>query len=188
MDKAIESKEMAQRVIMVTGGQRSGKSVFAEQLALKMSAHPTYLATARVMDEEMRRRVEAHKNRRCNLWRNLEAPLGVESLAFSTNETVLIDCLTMWAMNWLFEKKENLDKAISELKHQIDLLIASGASLIFVTNEIGLGGTSSNALQRKFTDLQGLINQYVASLADEVYMLVSGIPIKIKSKSCRNSI
>ena len=128
MDKAIDSKEMAQRVIMVTGGQRSGKSVFAEQLALKMSAHPTYLATARVMDEEMRRRVEAHKNRRCDLWRNLEAPLGVESLAFSTNETVLIDCLTMWAMNWLFEKKENLDKAISELKHQIDLLIASGAS------------------------------------------------------------
>ena len=184
MDKAIDSKETPQRIIMVTGGQRSGKSVFAEKLALEMSAHSTYLATARVMDEEMRRRVEIHKKRRCNLWRNLEAPLGIESLTLSPNETVLIDCLTMWAMNWLFEKKENLDEAITGLKHQINLLIASGASLIFVTNEIGLGGTSSNALQRKFTDLQGLINQYVASLADEVYMLVSGIPVKIKSKSC----
>lgn len=169
---------------MVTGGQRSGKSVFAEQLALEMSTHPTYLATARVMDEEMRRRVEIHKNRRCKLWRNLEAPLEVESLTISPHETVLIDCLTMWAMNWLFDKKENLDEAISELKQQIEVLVATGASLIFVTNEIGLGGTSPNALQRKFTDLQGMINQYVATLSDEVYMLVSGIPVKIKSKSC----
>lgn len=169
-----------QRVIMVTGGQRSGKSMFAEKLALGMSEHPTYLATARVLDEEMRRRVEIHKERRQFRWRNLETPLTVEGLTFQTDETVMVDCLTMWAMNWLFEKNENLDEAFSELKRQIEILKVTGISLIIVTNEIGLGGVSPNALQRKFTDLQGSINQYVASLSDEVYMLISGIPLKIK--------
>lgn len=165
---------------MVTGGQRSGKSVFAEQLALKMSSRPAYLATARVMDEEMRRRVEIHKKRRQLSWRNLEAPLTVEELTFHADETILVDCLTMWATNWLFEKNENLDSALSELKHQFDLLMQTGASMIIVTNEIGLGGVSPNALQRKFADMQGAINQYVASVSDEVYMLISGIPVKIK--------
>lgn len=169
---------------MVTGGQRSGKSVFAEQLALIMSAHPTYFATARVLDEEMRKRVEIHKERRSNRWRNVEVPLGVDGISFLPHETVLVDCLTMWTMNWLFEKNEDLDNALSELKRQFDMLRASGASLIVVTNEIGLGGVSPNALQRKFADLQGYINQYVASISDEVYMLVSGIPVKIKSESC----
>lgn len=182
MDKATDTKKIAPRVIMVTGGQRSGKSVFAESIALKMSAHPTYLATARVADEEMRQRVRIHQNRRKNIWRNLEAPLSVKELTFSQDDVVLIDCLTLWATNWLFEENENIDKALSALKRQINMLRVAGATLIIVTNEIGLGGVSCNALQRKFADLQGLINQHVASLADEVYMVVSGIPVKIKSK------
>lgn len=174
-------KKETQRIIMVTGGQRSGKSLFAEKVALDMSPRPVYLATARVSDDEMRKRVEIHRNRRRLRWKNLEAPLSVEGLDFSPNDVVLLDCLTLWAANWLFEKNENLDEALSELKLQIDTLVAAGASLIFVTNEIGLGGVSPNPLQRKFTDLQGLANQYVASIADEVYLVVSGIPVKIKS-------
>jgi len=181
MDKTSDNKERPQHIIMVTGGQRSGKSLFAERIALEMSTHPTYLATARIFDDEMRRRVEVHKNRRCLQWRNLEAPLSIDGLHFLPNETILVDCLTMWATNWLFETNEKIDEAFTELKRQIDRLIATGASFIFVTNEIGLGGVSTNALQRKFTDLQGMINQYVASLSDEVYMSVSGIPVKIKS-------
>lgn len=175
------NKAEAQRIIMVTGGQRSGKSVFAEKMALEMSSRPVYLATARVTDEEMRKRVETHRNRRRLRWKNLEAPLSIEGIAFSADDVVLLDCLTLWATNWLFEKNEDLDAALSELKHQIDTLVATGASFIIVTNEIGLGGVSPNALQRKFTDLQGLANQYVAAIADEVYMVVSGIPVKIKS-------
>lgn len=182
MDKAIDDKEEAPRIIMVTGGQRSGKSIFAEKLALDKSPHPTYLATARVLDEEMRKRVTIHKNRRRALWRNLEAPLSIETLKFSPNEVVLVDCLTLWATNWLFDKNEIVEEALSALKHQIDLLKEAGVIIIIVTNEIGLGGVSSNSLQRKFTDLQGLINQYVSSIADEVYMVISGIPVKIKSK------
>ena len=171
MDKAIDAEEKTQRIIMVTGGQRSGKSLFAENLALQLSPRPTYLATAQVYDDEHR-------------WRNLEAPLAIDDISFSPDDTVLVDCLTMWATNWLFEAKEDLQEAFDALKLQIDLLIAAGATLIMVTNEIGLGGTSPNALQRKFADLQGVINQYVASLSDEVYMLVSGIPVKIKTTSC----
>lgn len=183
MDKATDAEKKPSRMIMVTGGQRSGKSLFAEKLALTLSDHPTYLATARVYDEEIRRRVEVHKQRRQHQWRNLEAPLTLDGISISPQETVLVDCLTMWATNWLLEKNENMKEAYSHLKDGIDELRATGATLIIVTNEIGLGGVSPNELQRKFTDLQGMINQYVASLSDEVYLLVSGIPVKIKTTS-----
>ena len=165
---------------MITGGQRSGKSVFAEKMALGMSTHPTYLATAQVFDEEMRNRVRIHQNRRSSIWRNIEAPLSIEALNFTPNEVVLVDCLTLWATNWLFDKNENVDEALAALKHQIDMLQKAGIILIIVTNEIGLGGVSSNALQRKFADLQGSINQYVGSIAEDVYLVISGIPVKIK--------
>lgn len=179
----IDNRHSEPRIIMVTGGQRSGKSAFAESLALNRSPHPTYLATARVFDDEMKQRVRVHQERRGELWRNIEAPLGIDSLCFSKHEVVLIDCLTLWAMNWMFEKNENIGEALSALKSQISLVMESGAIAIIVTNEIGLGGVSENELQRKFTDLQGMINQYVSSIADEVYMVVSGIPMKIKSLS-----
>ena len=171
---------------MVTGGQRSGKSVFAENMALDKSPHPTYLATARVFDDEMRKRVKIHQKRRGGHWRNIEVPLSIEALEFSQDEVVLVDCLTFWATNWLFDKNENIDEALNALKNQIELLTDSGVTLIIVTNEIGLGGISPNSLQRKFADLQGMINQYVSSIADEVYMVVSGIPLKIKSISSKN--
>ena len=89
MDKTFDTEAPAQRIVMVTGGQRSGKSVFAEKLALSMSPCPVYLATAMVMDEEMRQRVEIHKQRRLLKWRNLEAPFGIEDLTISHDETVL---------------------------------------------------------------------------------------------------
>ena len=165
---------------MVTGGQRSGKSVFAEQLALRLSPHPTYLATARVLDKEMERRVAIHKRRRGDVWKNMEAPLLVDRFSFKEDDVVLIDCLTMWATNWFFEQNEDVDSAVSSLRQQIGWLISNDAVFIIVTNEMGLGGISSNAMQRKFADMQGEINQYVASIADEVYMTVSGIPVKIK--------
>lgn len=183
MDKEIDNKEKTPRLIMVTGGQRSGKSVFAENMALAMSEHPTYLATAQVFDEEMQKRVKIHQDRRNSHWRNIEAPLSIEALKFSKDEVVLVDCLTLWATNWWFKKNENINEALSELKRQIGLLQETGTISIIVTNEIGLGGVNSNSLQRKFADLQGLINQYLGSIADEVYMVISGIPIKIKPLS-----
>lgn len=176
----MHEEKMRSRLIMVTGGQRSGKSVFAEEMALSMSERPIYLATARVFDEEMARRVEIHKDRRRSKWRNLESPLSIPAEDFHSQDVVLIDCLTLLATNWLFEKNENPDDALAALKHEIDKLIPIGADFIIVTNEIGLGGVSPNALQRKFADLQGAINQYVAKLSQQVYFVASGIPVKIK--------
>ena len=165
---------------MVTGGQRSGKSVFAERLALSMSARPVYLATARVYDEEMRHRVEIHKQRRAHQWCNMESPLYITEHEFQDSDVVLLDCLTLWATNWFFELGEQLEKALGEMKRQIEAATNTGATFIMVTNEVGLGGISANAIQRRFADLQGYLNQFVAQKADDVYLIVSGIPVKIK--------
>lgn len=165
---------------MVTGGQRSGKSLFAEKLALGLAPRPLYLATARVLDEEMGRRVEAHRLRRANRWRNIEEPLRLSQAPVAEGDVVLVDCLTLWASNWFFDCGCDVDAAFRAMRAELDNLFAIHATLIFVTNEIGLGGVSENRMQRQFADLQGLANQYVAATAQEVYLAVSGIPVKIK--------
>lgn len=169
----------ARKLILVTGGARSGKSTFAEQIALKMSSHPIYLATATVLDEEFRDRVNRHQARRGPEWTTVEEPLFLGDLAFSS-DVILLDCLTLWSTNAFFHCHEETDKTLDFLKNEFARLLPSTGTLIAVTNEIGMGGVSDNPLVRKFTDLQGWMNQYVASLADEVYLLVSGIPLKIK--------
>lgn len=167
-------------IIMITGGQRSGKSHMAERLALSLSASPVYVATARVWDDEFRRRVELHKQRRGPEWTTHESPLDVASLPLQDDDTVLFDCVTLWATNWFFECGEDCDKALDAMKIQLDRLCAKCRTIIFVTNEIGLGGVAENALQRRFTDLQGYINQHIASMASEVHMAISGIDVRIK--------
>ena len=97
---------------------------------------------------------------------------------------VLVDCLTLWATNYFFNGDEQqipaVDRVLAELKAEFDRLISQQATFIMVTNEIGMGGVSANAIQRRFTDLMGWFNQYVAAQADEVVLMVSGIPVKIK--------
>ena len=114
------------------------------------------------------------------MWRNIEAPLYADAVSFEEKEVVLIDCLTLWATNWFFEKNEDVKSAALALKSQIASLYEKDATYIIVTNEVGLGGVSPNSMQRKFADLQGEINQYVASIAEEAYLTISGIPVKIK--------
>ena len=97
-----------------------------------------------------------------------------------TGRVVLIDCITLWLTNWLMTNSVNVDAILAEAKCEFDAFTQHDATYIFVTNEIGLGGVSDNALQRKFTDLQGWMNQYIAQQADEVILMVSGIPVKIK--------
>ncbi len=167
-------------IIMITGGQRSGKSLFAERLALSLSANPRYIATAQIFDEDFRHRVDVHKQRRGRQWITFEEPLHVDSISLTSDDVVVFDCVTLWATNWFFECGEDGTRAIDEMKKAFDRLVSSGATLIMVTNEIGLGGVSENAMQRRFTDLQGSINQHVASIADEVHFIVSGIDLKIK--------
>lgn len=165
---------------MITGGQRSGKSLFAERLAMSLSGNPFYIATAQVFDEDFRHRVDVHKQRRGQQWTTFEEPLHVDGIRLTPENVVVFDCVTLWATNWFFECGEDGTRALDEMKKAFDVLVSSGAILIMVTNEIGLGGVAENAMQRRFTDLQGSINQHIASIADEVHFIVSGIDLKIK--------
>jgi adenosylcobinamide kinase/adenosylcobinamide-phosphate guanylyltransferase len=164
---------------MVTGGQRSGKSRFAESKVLAVSERPIYIATAEVRDEEFRERVARHQAWRGDRWTTIEEPIALGSVDVE-GRAVLVDCVTMWATNHFFKYGENVDSALEALKCEFDKLTSQNATIVFVTNEIGLGGTSANVMQRKFMDLQGFINQYIAAHADEVYLLVSGIGVRIK--------
>ncbi len=166
------------KVILITGGARSGKSRYAEEFALSLSNNPVYVATAHVWDEEFRERVKKHQERRGPEWTNIEEEMLL-SRHDLTGRVAVIDCITLWCTNYFFKKQE-VDTALEALKAEFDKFTAKDATYIFVTNEIGMGGVSDNAVQRKFTDLQGWMNQYVASKADEVILMVSGIAVKVK--------
>ena len=172
------------KIILITGGQRSGKSTKAETLALSLSDNPVYLATAHIWDEEFRHRVQKHQERRGPEWTNIEEELFLSKHDL-TGRVVVIDCVTLWLTNWLTpqtpsQREREIDEILSDAKKEFDAFTQYDATYIFVTNEIGLGGVSTNQLQRRFTDLQGWMNQYIAQKADEVILMVSGIPVKIK--------
>ncbi len=167
------------RIILITGGARSGKSSHAEQLALSLSDTPVYMATARVWDDEFRQRVNIHQQRRGPQWTNIEEPKAL-SRHDVRGRVVLVDCVTLWLTNFFFDLDSQVDASLEAAKREFDALTAQDATFIFVTNEIGSGGTSDNALQRRFTDLQGWMNQYVASRAEEVILMVCGLPVKVK--------
>ena len=167
------------RIILITGGQRSGKSTKAEELALQLSPNPVYVATAHVWDDEFRERVRRHQERRGPQWTNIEEEIHL-SRHDLTGRVAVIDCVTLWLTNFFFAHESDVDKSLELAQKEFDAFTAHDATYIFVTNEIGLGGTSDNALQRRFTDLQGWMNQYIAARADEVILMVSGIPVKIK--------
>lgn len=167
------------RIILITGGQRSGKSAFAEKMALTLSSTPVYLATARVWDDEFRQRVIRHQQNRGPQWTNIEEEKELSKHQLD-GRTIVIDCVTLWCTNFFFDLHSDVNSALTAVKAEFDCFTAQDSTFIFVTNEIGMGGVAENKLQRQFTDLQGWVNQYVASLADEVHLLISGIPLKIK--------
>ena len=170
---------MAKEIILITGGQRSGKSHYAQQTALSLSENPVYLATSRIWDEEHQKRIERHKADRGTEWTNIEEEKQLSNHRLE-NRVVLVDCVTLWATNFFFDNNSDVDLSLAMIKEEFDKLILQEAQFIFVSNEIGLGGTSENKVQRLFMDLQGWINQYIASKANKVYLMVSGIPLQVK--------
>ena len=170
---------MSQKVIVITGGQRSGKSSYAQKLALSLSSNPVYLATSRVWDEEHRARIIRHQADRGPEWTNLEEEKFVSKLNLA-GRVVLVDCVTLWATNFFFDNKADVALSLSQLKTEFEKLTSQDATFIFVTNEIGLGGISADELQRKFTDLQGWFNQHIAGIAGKVILMTSGIPLVLK--------
>jgi adenosylcobinamide kinase/adenosylcobinamide-phosphate guanylyltransferase len=169
------------RIILITGGQRSGKSKKAEELALSLSANPVYVATAHIWDDEFRERVRKHQARRGPQWTNIEEEINLSRHDLS-GRVVVIDCVTLWLTNFFFANHSDTDLSLELAKAEFDRFTAPDATYIFVTNEIGSGGVSENAIQRKFTDLQGWMNQYIASKAHEVILMVSGIPVEVKNE------
>ena len=173
------------KIILITGGQRSGKSRYAEELALSLSDHPVYVATAHIWDEEFRQRVLRHQERRGPQWTNIEEEREL-SMYNLTGQVAVIDCITLWCTNYFFDRNKpdneqpTVDEALKLLKEEFNRFTNQDATLIFVTNEIGAGGVSTDVIQRRFTDLQGWMNQYIAQKADEVILMVCGIPVKIK--------
>ncbi len=148
-------------------------------MALSLAANPVYVATAHVWDDEFRERVRRHQERRGPQWTNIEEETHLSRHDLS-GRVAVIDCVTLWLTNFFFANDSDVDKSLAQAKDEFDRFTSRDATYIFVTNEIGSGGVSENAIQRKFTDLEGWMNQYIASKADEVILMVSGIPVKIK--------
>jgi adenosylcobinamide kinase / adenosylcobinamide-phosphate guanylyltransferase len=167
------------RIMLITGGQRSGKSSYAQKLALSLNENPVFLATSAVWDEEHRQRIERHKRDRGAEWTNIEELKDLQKINVN-HRVVVIDCVTLWSTNFFHESNGDLEYSLAAITERFDAFIKQDAVFIFVTNELGSGGTSENDLQRRFTDLLGWVNQYIASQSDEVILMVSGIPIKIK--------
>lgn len=170
---------MNNKITLITGGQRSGKSTYAQQLALSLSENPVYLATSAVWDEEHRQRIERHQRDRGQQWTNIEELKDLHLLDLE-GRVVVVDCVTLWATNFFTESNGDVEYSYSAIIERFDKLIEQDATLIFVTNELGLGGTTTNDLQRRFNDLLGWVNQHIAAKADEVILMISGIKMKIK--------
>ena len=170
---------MTKKIILITGGQRSGKSTYAQQLALSLSTHPVYLATSAIWDDEHRQRIERHQRDRGSQWTNIEELKDLHLIDLN-NKVVVVDCVTLWATNFFTESNGDVEYSYAAIIERFDKLIEQHATLIFVTNELGLGGTTTNDLQRRFNDLLGWVNQHIAAKADEVILMISGIKMKIK--------
>lgn len=164
---------------MITGGARSGKSSFAQQKALAFSQNPVYVATAKQWDDDFQERIKRHQADRDERWTNIEEQKYIGSLSID-NQTVVIDCATLWITNFFIDEKYDIDLCLEKAKIEIDALALKQGNFIFITNELGMGVHAETAMGRKFTDLQGWVNQYLAQKADKVTLMVSGIPLTIK--------
>lgn len=182
------------RITLITGGCRSGKSAFAQLRAEQAHAKRVYVATCPVIDDELRQRIERHQSERAQRnWSTIEASVNVAAALETVGDaSVLVDCLTLWVNNLQYEvkrKKSLLDE--DELIGQTSILLRAARrhanEVVLVTNEIGSGIVPENALARHFRDLAGRCNQVVAREADEVVMMVSGIPVPIKSSERQRS-
>ncbi len=167
------------RIIFVTGGQRSGKSSYAQGLAESLSANPLYLATARRWDEDFERRIERHRADRGSQWTTIEEEKQLSRHQLN-GKTVLMDCVTLWLTNIFSDNNYQLTPSLEEAKAEWDKFAKQDFTLIAVSNEIGMSLHGSDQASRHFTDLQGWVNQHIARSADEVFLLISGIPVKIK--------
>ena len=174
-------------IIFITGGARSGKSSFAEKRALEFGESLGYLATAQMLDDEMNERVRRHRERRGEEWHTIEEPIHLSQALTRSDgrhQAILVDCVTLWLSNLLFRYEESggsCEERIQEdVRHLKSTLLGMVTPVILVSNEVGLGVVPDNPLARMFRDIAGITNQLLAAAADEVHVIISGIPLKLK--------
>jgi adenosylcobinamide kinase/adenosylcobinamide-phosphate guanylyltransferase len=166
-------------IIYVTGGARSGKSRFAHERARQLSDSPVYVATARIWDDDFGQRVQRHRDERGPEWTTYESERELHQLPLA-GRVVVIDCVTLWLTNLFMAHDTDIEQTLAAIKADLDKLKKIPATLLIISNEIGMGLHADTELGRKFTDLQGWTNQYVAALADEAIFMVSGLPLRLK--------
>ena len=179
------------KIILVTGGARSGKSAFAERYAAALPGRHAYVATARIFDEEMAQRIAIHRKRRPSSWQTWEIPHELpetmERLCQSS-DVALVDCLTLYFSNYLFahdgeDDEAIIDGALAELQAVLAAFRQAGVTAVLVTNELGCGIVPMEHVSRLYRDLMGKINQAAAAEADEVYLSVCGITTELKHQT-----
>ena len=186
---------MKSQIILCSGGARSGKSEFAERLALATEGRKAYVATGQAFDEEMIDRIKKHQERRGEIWNNFEVPLLLAKEWQNISQTadvILIDCLTMFTTNHMMahgsiQGQQDANQLEATVLTELETLLASiksceGKTVIFVTNEIGLGIVPDNKLARYFRDIAGRVNRTVATAADKLFLTISGVTIELKSQ------
>lgn len=167
------------KIHFITGGQRSGKTTFAQNEALKQCKQPVYLATARILDEDFDKRINRHRFDRSDNWLTIEENKNISEVAID-DKVVVFDCITLWLTNIFHDFEYNFGKSLEFAKTEISGFMQKNIQAYIVSNEIGMGIHAETDMGRKFTDLLGIVNQYIAKKADEVSFMISGIALKIK--------
>jgi adenosylcobinamide kinase/adenosylcobinamide-phosphate guanylyltransferase len=171
---------MASEHILVLGGARSGKTSFAERLAMRLGKTPLYLATAEILDTEMADRVETHRRQRSGRFATVEEPIELTDAiiqASKKHDVILVDCLTLWITN-LLGVEADVAGAVEELA--VALAQIKRARVILVSNEVGLGIVPDNPMARSFRDLAGAAHQRLGEICADVYFVAAGLPLTLK--------
>lgn len=183
------------KLVLVTGGARSGKSSFAESIAKENNDKVLYVATSVPFDDEMKDRIKKHRASRPASWNTIEAYKDLDRVMSESvvdEECILLDCITVMITNIMFEKDmdfvnvdaEKANRLEETVRCEVEKLIEAGkklnVTLIMVTNEVGMGIVPDNAISRAFRDIAGRMNQLLAKNCDEVYVCISGIPLRLK--------
>lgn len=176
---------------LVLGGARSGKSRFAQQTALALAGppfadRPIYVATSRRWDDDHAARIARHQRDRGPEWRNVEEEKQLSRTAVA-GDVAVVDCVTLWLTNFFIDHEQNVERVLELARPEFERAAAIDAHWIFVSNELGLGPHAMTESGRKFTDLQGFVNQHIAARADWVVMMVAGIPLAVKGTAPRRN-
>ena len=167
------------KIHYISGGQRSGKSEYAEKTALSLTETPTYLATSKVWDEEYNKRINTHKGRRESGWITIEEEVLLSQIENNT-DVILVDCITLWLTNIYDQHEYNAEESFEFAIKEWNKLCAKDITLIVVSNEIGMGVVPMEKSTRAFVDMHGKMNQYIAKQAEKATLVVSGLPLTLK--------